>query len=269
VSRWSIRARCARCIEPDPGLLELAGRAHGSPFLLVELLRGLQEDALVRTDCGHATLVEARLPARVTESMRERLSRLPESARQAALVASVLGRRFSFGHLSAVLNEPPSALLERVDELLRADLLTEDDGLLTYRHELIREAVRDTLPRTALRALRRQAVDALLAAGSPPVEVAAQLAASAEPGDQVAVRTLREAARALGSSDPGAAADLTGARSSSPAQGIRCAARWRLRPRCCCTPPGAPRRASPSPTMPWARCSRWSRRRRSGSALRG
>jgi hypothetical protein len=124
-------------------------------------------------------------------------------------VASVLGRRFSFGHLSAMLDEPPSALLTPVDELLRADLLTEDDGLLAYRHDLIREAVRDTLPLTALRALQRQAVDALLAAGSPPVEVAAQLAASAEPGDQAAVRTPREAARALGSSDPGAAADLT------------------------------------------------------------
>jgi DNA-binding CsgD family transcriptional regulator len=194
--------------EPDPGLLELAGRAHGSPFLLVELLLGLQEDSLVRTDSGHATLVEARLPARVTDSMRERLSRLPEPARQAALVASVLGQRFSFGHLSAMLNKPPSALLAPVDDLLRTDLLTEDDGLLTYRHDLIREAVRDTLPRTALRALQRQAADALLAAGSPPVEVAAQLAASADPGDQVAVRTLHEAARALGSSDPGAAADL-------------------------------------------------------------
>jgi DNA-binding CsgD family transcriptional regulator len=195
--------------EPDPGLLELAGRAHGSPFLLVELLRGLQEDALVRTDCGLATLVEARLPARVADSMRDRLSRLSEPARQAALVASVLGRRFSFGHLSAMLNKPPAALLTPVDDLLCADLLAEDDGLLTYRHDLIREAVRDTLPPTALRALQRQAVDALLASGSPPVEVAAQLAASAEPGDQMAVRTLREAARALGSSDPGAAADLT------------------------------------------------------------
>jgi hypothetical protein len=100
-----------------------------------------------------------------------------------------------------MLNEPPSALLARADELLRADLLTEDNGLLAYRHDLIREAVRDTLPRTALRVLQRQAVDALLASGSPPVEVAAQLAASAEPGDQVAVRTLHEAARALGCSD--------------------------------------------------------------------
>jgi DNA-binding CsgD family transcriptional regulator len=194
--------------EPDPGLLALAGRAHGNPFLLVELLRGLQEDALVRTDSGHATLVEARLPVRVADSMRDRLSRLSEPARQAALVASVLGRRFSFGHLSAMLNEPPSALLTPVDDLLRADLLTEDDGLLAYRHDLISEAVRDTLPPTALRALQRQAVDALLAAGSPPVEVAAQLAASAEPGDQVAVRTLHEAALVLGSADPGAAADL-------------------------------------------------------------
>lgn len=168
--------------EPDPGLLELAGRAHGIPFLLVELLRGLQEEALVRTDSGHATLIEARLPARVTDSMRDRLSRLSEPARQAALVASVLGRRFSFAHLSAMLGEPPSALLAPVNDLLHADLLTEDDGLLAYRHDLIREAVRDTLPPTALRALQRQAVDALLAAGSPPVEVAAQLAASAEPG---------------------------------------------------------------------------------------
>src|SRR5260370_38559143 len=117
--------------EPDAGLLELAGRAHGGPFLLVELLRGLQEDALVRTDSGHATLVEARLPARITDSMRDRLSRLSEPARQAALVASVLGRRFSFGHLSAMLSEPPSALLERVDELLRSDLLHEGAEPLT------------------------------------------------------------------------------------------------------------------------------------------
>src|SRR5260370_28245038 len=107
-----------------------------------------------------------------------------------------------------MLNELPSALLAPVDELLRADLLTEDDGLLAYRHDLIREAVRDTLPPTALRALQRQAVDALLASGSPPVAVAAQLAASAEPGGQVAVRTLREAPRTLSCSAPRAAAAL-------------------------------------------------------------
>src|SRR5260370_11733556 len=115
--------------------MELAGRAHGSPFLLVELLRGLQEDALVQIDSGHATLVEARLPAQVSDNMRDRLCRLSEPARQAALVASALGRRFSFGHLSAMLGEPPSALLARVEELLRADLPTPHGRLLACRHD--------------------------------------------------------------------------------------------------------------------------------------
>jgi DNA-binding CsgD family transcriptional regulator len=194
---------------PGQSVLDLAARAHGSPFLLIELFRGLKEEALVRIESGSATLVEERLPARVTDSMRRRLSRVSGPARQAALVASVLGRRFSFDHLSAMLGEPPSALLAPAGELLRADLLAEDDGLLTYRHDLIREAVQDTLPPTARRALQRQAVDAMLTAGSAPLEVAALLADTAQPGDQAAVRTLREAAGALGSSDPGAAADLS------------------------------------------------------------
>jgi hypothetical protein len=84
--------------EPDPGLLELAGRAHGSPFLLVELLRGLQEDALVRTECGHATLVEARLPVRVTNSMRGRLP---------AVRARASGRAGGIGAGAALLLRPP------------------------------------------------------------------------------------------------------------------------------------------------------------------
>ena len=49
----------------------------------------------------------------------------------------------------------------------------------------------------------------LLARGALPVEVATQLAESAQPGDEVAVTTLLKAAEALGATDPGAAADLS------------------------------------------------------------
>ena len=48
----------------------------------------------------------------------------------------------------------------------------------------------------------------LLAGGALPVEVATQLADSAEQGDEVAITTLFKAAEALGTTDPGAAADL-------------------------------------------------------------
>src|SRR4029077_10722828 len=80
--------------EPNPALLELAARAEGSPFLLVELLRGLQEDGLVEVEAGQAAPVANRLPARFTDNMRERLDRLSDPARKAVSVASVLGPKF-------------------------------------------------------------------------------------------------------------------------------------------------------------------------------
>ena len=194
---------------PDSDLAEMVQRSHGSPFLLVELLHGWREEGLVRVDGDRAGLRETRLPARVRDTMRDRLAGMSDLARRGALVASVLGRRFSFDQLSMMLDVPPSELLGPIEELLRAELLVEEDGMLVFRHDLIREAVRDTLPVSARRSLQRQAVDVLLAAGALPVEVAVQLAASAEPDDATAVRTLRDASRALAGSDPGRAADLS------------------------------------------------------------
>src|SRR4029077_10558427 len=132
-----------------------------------------------------------------------------DAARNAASVASVLGRSFTFDEVAKMLDAPPATLLEPIDDLLRAELLTEDEGRLTFRHDLIREAVRDTLPASARRALQRQAVDVLIDAGAPPVEVAVQLAESADFGDQVAIRALHDAAKALAASDPATAADLS------------------------------------------------------------
>jgi DNA-binding CsgD family transcriptional regulator len=195
--------------EPGAAVLKMAERAGGSPFLLVEILSGLREENLVHIESGRAELVEARLPHRVSESMRRRLGRMSDEARQAATVASALGRRFSLDDLGAMLELSPSALLAPVEELIHADLLSERDDKLSFGHDLIREAVRASVPLPARRALDRQAAAVLLAKGALPVEVATQLSASAEPGDEVAIRTLFKAAEALGTTDPGAAADLS------------------------------------------------------------
>jgi hypothetical protein len=74
---------------------------------------------------------------------------------------------------------------------------------LAFGHDLTLEAVRASVPLSVGRALDRQAAAVLLAGGALPVEVATQLAASAEPGDEVAITTLLEAAEALGATDPG------------------------------------------------------------------
>ncbi|MFZ1996173.1 MAG: LuxR C-terminal-related transcriptional regulator [Solirubrobacteraceae bacterium] len=195
--------------EPDAALLKIAERAQGSPFLLVELLLGLLEEERIRTESGHAGLIAARLPARVTDSMRDRLARMSPLARRAAPVASVLGSRFPFEQLGAMLGLSPTTLLDPVDELLRADLLSESHGKLSFRHELIREAVSDTLPESARFALRRQAADVLLASGGPPLEIARLLLDSAQPGDQIAINALHQAAKELGPVDPVAASELS------------------------------------------------------------
>jgi DNA-binding CsgD family transcriptional regulator len=195
--------------EPDSAVLRMAKQAGGSPFLLVEILSGLREENLVHIQSGRAELVEARLPHRVSESMRRRLERMSDPARQVATVASALGRKFSLDDVGAMLGLSPSALLAPVEELIHADLLAARDDKLAFGHDLIREAVRASAPLPARRALDRQAAAVLLARGALPVEVATQLAASAEQADEVAITTLFTAAQALGTTDPGAAADLS------------------------------------------------------------
>jgi len=194
--------------QPDQSIMKQLADADGSPFLVVETLLGLQEEERVRVVDGRAELIDGRLPRRVHEKMRERLGRLSDEASDAVTVAASLGRTFTFDELARTLGRPASDLLAPVGELLEANLLVERDENLAFWHDLTREAVRVSVPVTARRALDRQAAVVLLEAGALPVEVAAQLAASAEVGDEVAIATLLDAAKALVTTDPGTAAQF-------------------------------------------------------------
>jgi DNA-binding CsgD family transcriptional regulator len=194
---------------PSDSLIALMGRAQGSPFLLTELLAGLVDEERIRVADGQASLVDTRLPARVHTSMRHRLDALSDAARESAILAASLGRRFSFGELTAMFERSPAAVLAPVEELVDAWILVDRDGDLGFRHDITRDAVRASVPASIRRVLDRQAVDVLLDHGARPVEVAAQLAESAVPGDEAAVVTLVNAARVLGATDPSAAADLS------------------------------------------------------------
>jgi DNA-binding CsgD family transcriptional regulator len=211
LDRAAVEQVAAEIIEaaPDDRVMEAAGSTTGNPFLLVELLLGLREDHLIEVRSGTATLAEGRLPERVRTGMRGRLARLSESARQIITVAASLGRSFSVAELGAMLGQASSSLVIPVGQLLETDILRESDDRLCFRHDLTREAVRIVVPLSVRRALDRQAAEVLIAAGALPIEVAGQLAASAELGDEAAIATLRDAADALGATDPGSAAELS------------------------------------------------------------
>src|SRR6202050_3253104 len=121
---------------PDDALLRMAEGVRGNPFFLMELLAGIREEHLVSLDAGRATLTEARLPLQV----------------------------------------PASSLLDPVQELIGSDLMAEGGQMLSFTHDLNREAVRASQPSSAVHALDRQAASALLGARAVPVEGATQLA---------------------------------------------------------------------------------------------
>jgi DNA-binding CsgD family transcriptional regulator len=194
--------------QPGQSILRQLAEAGGSPFLVSETLLGLQEEDRVRVVDGRAELVDGGLPRRVLRKMRERLGRLSDEASDAVTVAASLGRTFSFDELARTLGRPASDLLAPVEELLEANLLVEREEQLAFWHDLTREAVRASVPVTARRALDRQAAGVLLEAGALPVEVAVQLAASAEVGDELAIATLLDAAKALVTTDPETAAQF-------------------------------------------------------------
>ncbi|MDT4976037.1 MAG: hypothetical protein QOG98_1795 [Pseudonocardiales bacterium] len=193
---------------PDDALLRTAERTRGNPFLLVELVRGLAEERIVTVVSGRATLTEDRMPTRTRGDMRKRLARLPAIAERVAVAASSLGRRFTVADLATLSDLSVGDLSLVVRELIDAGILAESDDRLAFEHDLVRDAVRTSVPAAVRRELDRRGADVLLARGALPVEVATQLARSAEPGDEVAIATLAAAAEQLGTTDPAASAGL-------------------------------------------------------------
>jgi DNA-binding CsgD family transcriptional regulator/ribosomal protein S28E/S33 len=195
--------------EADASLLSLADKAHGNPFLVMELIQGLQEEDRINVERGRASVRGQGLPRRLTATMQERLDRLSAEARRVVQVASVLPDSFSAGLLAEMLERRPIGLISAVEEAVRADLLTEDEDGLRFRHDLLRQATRQSMPQSLRRAMERDVVTVLLEGGAAPAEVATQLARSAEVGDKAAIRALRQAAQSLAASDPSTAADIS------------------------------------------------------------
>ena len=194
---------------PGPALAQMINAAAGHPYALVELLLGLREEGLVHTVEETSELRERQLPRRVRSDIRLRLDDLPADTREAAVAAASLGRRFTLSHLAALLRCAPSELIRPSAELLDAGLFADSEDLLSFQHDILREAVRAVPPVTVRRALDRQAAEILLSAGALSTEVAAQLVHSADPGDTRAVALLHDAATRLTQSDPQTGAELS------------------------------------------------------------
>ena len=194
----------------DESLLNLAAKAHGNPFLVGELVGGLGEEGRLnvqRRACGGQRTTRCRAVwAPVCSSDSTTSPTMP--ARWCGwLRCCPTGSRPVCWPRCWTASR--SSLMSAVEEAVRADLLVEDGEQLRFRHDLLREATRQSLPQSLRRAMERQSASIMLSMGAAPAEVATQLARSAEPGDREAISALRAAAQSVGHSDASAAADLS------------------------------------------------------------
>jgi DNA-binding NarL/FixJ family response regulator len=179
--------------EPDAGLRAATAAAAGNPLYVIELAR--------------APVRAGTMPESLITVVTRRLSGLSGQARRILPVAAVLGPSFTVAELAAVLGVPALDFLGVIQEAAAAGVLTAESDRLAFRHEVIRQALYESLPTSARNALHLQAGQALAAAGVP-VERAAQHLLAGTTLDTRTVTWLAGAAGQLSARAPELAADL-------------------------------------------------------------
>jgi DNA-binding SARP family transcriptional activator/tetratricopeptide (TPR) repeat protein len=175
----------------------------GNPFFAIELARSLTED-----EEGEAT--ESARPA-VPESIRalleKRFSHLAERSVAVVQQAACLGTRFSYEALLAAVGLAPLELEGILRELSRARTLSVEDGIIRFRHDLIREVAWSRVPAALHSALHLRSARALIKTDGSDGEIAGHLSASGG-GRGAHAYALRGAQRAEGVFALEEAADL-------------------------------------------------------------
>ena len=134
----------------------IAERSAGNPFLVTELARQL---AGQRTEPAAARAV---VPDSVRALAGARVAELTEAARDVLLAASVLGTRFRRDVLAMLAGVQPGALASALAAGGDARLLEPaGPGEDRFRHDLVRDAIFDSIPAAAREDLHARAGEVL------------------------------------------------------------------------------------------------------------
>src|SRR5262249_30430828 len=196
--------------EPGPLLRRVARQSGGNPLYTFELVDALRRENHIRVSGRMAELVrpDAR-PAALGAAIRDRLDFLPPGATAILRIAALLGPEFSASDLATVTGQASTELLAVLDEAVAAGVLADAGERLSFRHDLIRQALYEAVPASARMALHRQVAQAPADAELSMDQVGAHLLAAAPDAIDIwAVEWLAQHAYALASRAPELAAEL-------------------------------------------------------------
>jgi len=181
--------------EPSQALLERVARADGNPLYAIALAETWEVEADTAEN----------VPASLRVTVMGQVERLDQGTQSVLRVAAIVGRPISVDVLAGLVGESLVVVVERVEAAVSARLLSDSEGQVAFRHDLVRECVLDAVP-TAIRAALHMLVGrGLFARHWSAVDVVAHFQAGATSGDLDAVAVLRSAARELSRFAPSAA----------------------------------------------------------------
>lgn len=168
---------------PDERARLFLNTADGNPFLAGQIIDGLTRPSTAADP----------IPAEFITMVARRVVALTESARSVVHLLAVAGRPLPAGDLAALIggNSEP-AVADAVD----SGMVRLSDGGLTFHHDLVCEAARNTVPRAAATGLHRTLARYYLSSGDPLI-AAWHARATAVPGDLAAANILISAAELL------------------------------------------------------------------------
>jgi len=193
---------------PEETLRQLTAQAAGNPLYLRELVDALARERAQPPAAAGAGPAGEQLPASLAAVLNDRLSSVSAGTEQILRTGALLGGKFTVTDLAVLLRRPVPDLAPGLQEAVAARILVGSGPELAFRHQLIHQALYESMP-TALRTvLHAEAARELAATDADALSVAQQLVAARQPGADWARGWLLRAAPALTTRAPQLAADL-------------------------------------------------------------
>jgi DNA-binding CsgD family transcriptional regulator len=149
LSEAAVEMLARKADRPAAGVYAVTG---GNPFFVTEVLASATPG----------------VPPTVRDAVLARAERLPPSARSVLDVAAAIGAKAEAWLLQAVAGDGMPA----VEEAVSRGLLRPVEGGFSFRHELARQAILDTLPPARAAALHKAILDALRSSPAGPDDLA-------------------------------------------------------------------------------------------------
>ncbi|HLX34436.1 MAG TPA: AAA family ATPase, partial [Candidatus Limnocylindrales bacterium] len=133
-------------------------RTNGIPLHVEELLGAIETSAP-----DAAAVRGAAVPSTIEDAVIARIGRLSPSAQAVARAGAVVGRCFEPSVLAGIMDRPLGDLDEPLDELVKGSILYPfeylDRGFYDFRHQLLRDAIYDSVATADLRRLHARAAE--------------------------------------------------------------------------------------------------------------